>query len=436
MSTQHQERVEQEPDQKHPGKDASIRDELFVGIGECEIALRRYVNLDNIKTAEKYMQYYFLEDWNDILLRQTTPNYPLKYADGIRLFSNVFTQNLPLTQIRLKDLLNTIPDIENKIITCLSINIAEIRITKRLRYLYKYNVIDCLNSLENHIYRVYECHTVSDSMNEINEIILLMQMRGMELAWSNFYMKERKKLYYVKFLRPWLQLIHAPPEIYQQSPKVAMVITGRLNSNNDQFHNFVRTQLPRGQTIDDVDIFVSYAKTDNQAMVEKFIQMYQPKFIAESDERFIDFSRFSTRQNIYAMMCMFLNRKKGCTYLKEYVARHPDMAPYDLVVSIRADLLLDTPLDYDYILDHMNSDAKELFIPNISYDFHGYNDQLAVGRWENMMVYLNLYDHVLEYCNNHTFENYFGEVLYFHHMQQNEINIKRFFVDYIINRNL
>ena len=90
---------------------------------------------------------------------------------------------------------------------------------------------------------------------------------------------------------------------------------------------------------------------------------------------------------------------------------------YDIVIRLRTDLYFTNKL----IIKNWN--LNSINIPNIGkYYAQGMNDQFAVGNSQNMKIYLNLFDKILDYINNRECLIK-PEVFLKHHLTKNSINI-------------
>lgn len=99
---------------------------------------------------------------------------------------------------------------------------------------------------------------------------------------------------------------------------------------------------------------------------------------------------------------------------------------YDIIVKTRFDVLLDTPIDYNYIIDSIKSNC--VYIPKWHGKWfeisHGITDYFGIGPYELMSEYLTVFDNIYTLLSlpniPHT-----GEGLLYAQLLSNNINIKR-----------
>ena len=98
--------------------------------------------------------------------------------------------------------------------------------------------------------------------------------------------------------------------------KIAILISGRVNTNIEQYNNTVNTVFRDN----DIDIFISHQKTEPEQL-SKFIELYKPKKMIESNEIIFDVSKYpkAFETNSSSVMYMHLNRKNVFNIFEEYV---------------------------------------------------------------------------------------------------------------------
>lgn len=100
---------------------------------------------------------------------------------------------------------------------------------------------------------------------------------------------------------------------------------------------------------------------------------------------------------------------------------------YDLVIRSRFDLQFNAHLP-EIVL----KPTARLWVPNAHQDFHGVNDQFAIGTSKLMDAYAGVYDRIPHYFEQGVLFN--PEVLLKHHLETEKIPLKRFEWDYVIHR--
>ena len=208
--------------------------------------------------------------------------------------------------------------------------------------------------------------------------------------------------------------------------KIAILFSGRLNTNIEQYNNIMNNLVQSN----DVDFFISHSKIDEKN-IQDFIQLYKPKKIIESDEIHFDYSKYQKRSeaNKHNVMCMFLNRKKVCKLFQEYI--NDNNINYDIIISCRCDLWFDEKLDINSLMNHINN--NELCIPNPQFDYTGINDQIAIGNYKTITTYLQVYDSLFNILES-TPSVFHPETLLAIYLQLKNENIYRFNLMYIIKR--
>jgi hypothetical protein len=210
--------------------------------------------------------------------------------------------------------------------------------------------------------------------------------------------------------------------------KIAILITGRIQFDSEQYNNF-RDKIVQNYH---VDLFVSYCKNIDPSVVKHFRNTFAPKKMIESDEVYMETEKYKEHKysNAHRMKCMFLNRKKAFELLKEYLQENG--IQYDYVISSRCDLYFTTCFNLDKISIQPN-DNRTIYVPAPEYDYlGGLNDQFAVGSLESVEIYCSLYDHLIQMLEDGVC--FHPETLLRVHLERNKIQVKRFELNYWIRR--
>jgi hypothetical protein len=242
--------------------------------------------------------------------------------------------------------------------------------------------------------------------------------------------------------------------------KLAIVISGRINDDIEQYNNFQNTffKNPVFDIFEQKNIFVCHSKTKNVEMVERFVQLYQPKIIVESDEEHhIDLIKYNSRPetNRYNTVCMYLNRFYLLQILIQYMKDNDVF--YDCVISTRADILFENKKQFEVLNKILNlhlctftplsgkgvndgstknrtDDNNTIYIPN-GYDYvNGINDQFAIGCFYTMSNYLSVYENIIPMLKSGVLLH--PETLLRVHLEMTKTNIFRFSLNYILNKSL
>jgi len=97
---------------------------------------------------------------------------------------------------------------------------------------------------------------------------------------------------------------------------------------------------------------------------------------------------------------------------------------YDYYIRCRPDLMFETRLDLDYIINHLKSNKKDIWVPH-SYDIPNWetlaNDQLAIGTYKAMKIYSETIIHLPELINQT--KTFYPEVLLKKHLDNNNLQL-------------
>jgi hypothetical protein len=209
--------------------------------------------------------------------------------------------------------------------------------------------------------------------------------------------------------------------------KIAILFSGRVDTTIEQYNNIMNHLV--GQS-NDVDFFISHSKTDEKN-IKDFVNLYKPKKIMESDELYFDCSKYKSlsEKAKHHTMCMYLNRKKVCNLLKEYMNEND--IHYDIIISGRCDLVFGNNLDINSLMSHIHN--NELCIPNPQCDYTGINDQIAIGNYETITTYLQIYDSLFNILESDSLL-FHAEQLLAQYLKLENAKIYRFNLNYFIKR--
>jgi hypothetical protein len=126
---------------------------------------------------------------------------------------------------------------------------------------------------------------------------------------------------------------------------------------------------------------------------------------------------------------MYLNRKKVFNLLKTYI--NQNNKHYDIIFSYRNDLFLNNEIN---ILEHLYLiKSNHILIPEGNDFRDGINDQIAIGNYETMEIYLSLYDYIIEILDKGVLLHPENILRYYLHNLKNQ-KITRFNLSYEIKR--
>ena len=219
---------------------------------------------------------------------------------------------------------------------------------------------------------------------------------------------------------------------------VALLITGQMRNAKESYPSIKEKILD----IYNPDVFIETWSNsskmeshfngviENDSTLDEIEKMYSPKIISsekydrEIEEYFL--SRCENKNcysetkpdNVYAMHYKI---KKGFDPIEGY---RPFKKSYDLVIKIRFDIKLESFID----LHEVN--PKKIYIPEGCDHRGGINDLLAVGGYDVMKTYCNLYSHLDEYSEEGNM--FHPETLLRVHLEKNQIEVERPKIGYFL----
>lgn len=200
--------------------------------------------------------------------------------------------------------------------------------------------------------------------------------------------------------------------------RIAILFSGRIQFFEKSYPNMMKN-IVQGN---DVDFFISYPKETDINMTNDFLEKFEPKVFIESDEKYFHVRHVPKRcpgVNSHNTMCMYLNRKNVCTLFEKYIKEHK--ISYDLVISYRVDYFLSSKLDLQLLKNKSNQNL--LCIPS-GKDYHGLNDQMAIGNTETMIQYMSCYDTISELFKRGTIMH--PETILHDYVKYKKMNLFRF----------
>jgi len=164
--------------------------------------------------------------------------------------------------------------------------------------------------------------------------------------------------------------------------RIAVLVYGRLNKSAETHENIMANLGIR--KCDQVDFFASSDNSSEESLAN-FISLYSPIAYDNSEKTYTyDLGIYPCKRvevNLHNMACHFINKNRVFSLLDEHIQN--TNTAYDLVVSLRIDILFDGPL----ITSHPIAE-NTIYIPEGS-DFicDSINDQLAYGSVDVMRKY-------------------------------------------------
>lgn len=166
--------------------------------------------------------------------------------------------------------------------------------------------------------------------------------------------------------------------------RVAVLVYGRLNNCLEHYDN-IKEHLGKEN---DIDFFLSSCGSD-ESLLYRFLALFNPVLYNNDTIDYThDFSKYPgyTGGNVYNMTRHYMNKNRVFSLLEEHIQK--ENIKYDVVVSIRMDVLFESSFDFSEILDNT------IYIPYINdytgcygINIDGINDQIAYGNVDVMKKY-------------------------------------------------
>lgn len=219
---------------------------------------------------------------------------------------------------------------------------------------------------------------------------------------------------------------------------VALLITGQLRNAKESYPSIKEKILDVYHPDVFIETWSNSSKMEshfngvieNDSTLDEIEKMYSPKIISseeydrELEEYFLsrcenkNYYSETKPDNVYAMHYKI---KKGFDLIEGYQSFKKS---YDIVIKIRFDIRLET------FIDLYEVNPNKIYIPEGWDHREGINDLFAVGGYDTMKKYCNLYLHLEEHYGNTSI--FHPETLLKVHLEKNEIEIERPLVHYFL----
>jgi hypothetical protein len=205
--------------------------------------------------------------------------------------------------------------------------------------------------------------------------------------------------------------------------RIAILVYGRLDKCKIHYKNIMETFGYENQ----IDFFAS---SDDSPYINDFVELYMPvAYTNEKTNYQIDFASFPGKcpeTNIHTMTCHFINKLRVFYLMEEHASRMK--IQYDLIVSLRVDLLFHTKLINIEIEDNT------IYIPH-GYDAYvnAINDQVAIGSFPVMKIYNNIFNNSIKFLEKGLSIPH-PETLTFFNLLYNNIKVVRIPLAYSIDK--
>lgn len=199
--------------------------------------------------------------------------------------------------------------------------------------------------------------------------------------------------------------------------KVAICVSGIGRSIDYVFENNVKN-LFNCWDHRDIYVFIGKSKFSDNAY-DKFKTLTNCNILIE-EEADLDLSNItfmpgwppsnkSTKPN-YQTIAKFLNAR-----FKVGEMMNSSGNTYDMVISARDDMIYEKPLSET--IDGF--DMSKLWMPDIQHCLNGYNDKLSISNQEYQTIYMDLWNHISEYCSTGQIPHLHAEQTLRYHLDKN-----------------
>lgn len=208
--------------------------------------------------------------------------------------------------------------------------------------------------------------------------------------------------------------------------KIAILMSGYLRSIKENYNNLKQYLL----NDNDTDIYIHITKSNDPKYMNSTINtdelynLLKPKHMIVSNN-------YNLHDNIVINNLLNQNYKYSLLNENRKIVEKSENIKYDIVVKIRPDVYLQSPLCMNVIPNniYIPSDSKidntKLTIPTDNYIC----DIIAYGNPEIMDKYFNFYYQVLPLIEKY---GYVNETLLYHYLQHNAIEYTFVDIDYIV----
>ena len=218
--------------------------------------------------------------------------------------------------------------------------------------------------------------------------------------------------------------------------KLAVLLYGRINNYDIHYKNTIEALGEENQ----VDFFLSTDPSLNEDILG-FTKLYNPVLVCSDPINIeIDLYKYNNTRsevNIHKMERHFFNKMRVFKLLEDYLETNDKNIEYDYIISTRVDMYFFEKVNYNLFT---KDKKKHLFIPFNTYamDTNGdfepsfLNDQFAIGDFESMKIYMNIYNNLpLLLDNGYTVH---PEILTKANVNCFEISVSRFYINYDLHR--
>lgn len=205
----------------------------------------------------------------------------------------------------------------------------------------------------------------------------------------------------------------------------AVLFYGRIKNYDKNYSNFKKY-------IGEADVFISHSPELNEDLTD-FIKLYEPKIVIDDqiiiDETLLNYPRhifYVSDEIIKRRLSACINIERVFNSFEKYV--NITGKCYDKIILTRVDLLYHSK----YPLENMILNDNIIYIPEGKDHEGGINDQVVVGNINSIRQYSTISKNYKNLLNNGV--GHHGETVLKAHISSMQLIVKRFPLDYIINR--
>lgn len=209
-------------------------------------------------------------------------------------------------------------------------------------------------------------------------------------------------------------------------PTIAILFYGRINKCRENYENIKKYLIDNNLKNNKIDIYLSCDNGSTYDLID-FIRLYNPiNYCNESKIYDLSlYNKYSSKNRAVVVTNMiphFINLQKVFKLLELSNIK------YDLIVSTRLDIIYSEEVNLNKFIYNNSC----IIIPNTQDHGGGINDQIAIGYFHIMKIYMNIYENLIDHLKNGVIKH--PENLIMAQIIFNNIKIHRFNLSYEITR--
>lgn len=180
--------------------------------------------------------------------------------------------------------------------------------------------------------------------------------------------------------------------------RICVLVYGRLNKCAEHYNNILDSIGKEH----DIDFFCS-SDNSSEELLQDFIRIYNPiSYTNDKIDYTLDLSKYqkTLETNVDFMIRHFINKNRVFGLLEKYIEKNKNIS-YDIVISLRVDLLFLNKFNFNNSLLSSLKNTNSIFIPYIN-NHRGVNDQLAFGDYNTMKKYMNIINNCVYLIENYS----------------------------------